>query len=514
MKLNEDSYLYIHQVAEQIEKLTCALISFIENVGSDLESYHYEAFNKFSNEIRDMEIILSKEINDEFIDIKGAIEKSAVIIRASENSVNELKIQLLKTEDVFSRLVIHSQNIREFNSDTTNPYVPNATDEVYRAFSGYKNLLEQYQVKKPDEDDPICTIMYSFFCTVKSLFESLFRKYDCLLQEFGVEVEEKKKNIAELTIIKKHEGRNKIAKASFNVAKTAVFSKLGIKEKSAVDMVESAISLVATISDTLDELDEVKYAKPKKSLARKVIKKIAIYNDALELVDGTNEIVEEVAGIRKTFIRNDGVKFEIPTLEKFVVALGITSKNASDIEKWKESGEFDVATANLNVAKSVMDIGMAIVSRDAYSIIKGVPDLGLNILDVVDEEWKESEEFDVATVNLNVTKSVTDIGMAIVSRDAYSIIKGVPDLGFNVLDLVEKTSIYLKKNKKHIKPKAVDKVLYKLGAQLAKYNDEVEQYKIDKEKKLLAVKKPKAPPFIIAKEIFKNIKEHMDFFED
>ena len=54
MNLNEDSYAYIRHVADQIEGLTCALIIFIENAGSELESYHYEAFNKFSNEIRDM----------------------------------------------------------------------------------------------------------------------------------------------------------------------------------------------------------------------------------------------------------------------------------------------------------------------------------------------------------------------------------------------------------------------------------------------------------------------------
>lgn len=135
MQLNEDTYSYIHRVADQIEGLTCALIVFIENAGTYLESYHYEAFNRFSNEIRDMEISVSEEIKNEFLDVKRSIEELTLEIRASDSSVNHLKMQLSETEDIFSRLVIHSQNIREINSDTSNPYVPNASDEVYRAFS-------------------------------------------------------------------------------------------------------------------------------------------------------------------------------------------------------------------------------------------------------------------------------------------------------------------------------------------------------------------------------------------
>lgn len=70
------------------------------------------------------------------------------------------------------------------------------------------------------------------------------------------------------------------------------------------------------------------------------------------------------------------------------------------------------------------------------------------------------------------------------------------------------------KNDIHVKPKAVDKVLHKLGNELAKYEKEMEQYKIDKEKKMLAVKKPKAPPFIIAKGIFEKLKDGTDFYDD
>lgn len=439
MNLNEDSYAYIRHVADQIEGLTCALIIFIENAGSELESYHYEAFNKFSNEIRDMEISVSKEIKDEFAGVSEAIEESAIRMRASEISISQLRSQLADAEGVFSRLVIHSENIREFNSDTTNPYVPNASEEVYRAFSGYERLLNQYHVNPPLESDTIGRLMYSFFWTVSGLFERLFNEYDSLLQNFGADVEEKRKNLAALTVIKKREGKKDIAKAAVDVAKTAAFATLGIKKKNAFDVVQSGIGLLAKINDTLEELDELKYAKPKKSLARKVLKGIATYNDAMELVGGV--IGAEGAGAEAV-----GVDFEVPTLAKLALAIPVVAGKAKSLESWKKSGGLDVATSALGMVES-----------------------GVNFR------------------------------AAIVSGKTREVVRSIPDLGSSVLGLVEKTVTYLHdKNKKHTKPKEVDNILYKLGNQLDEYNTAVKEYKVEKERNLIAAKKPKAPPEIVA----------------
>lgn len=439
MNLNEDSYAYIRHVADQIEGLTCALIIFIENAGSELESYHYEAFNKFSNEIRDMEISVSKEIKDEFVGVSEAIEESAIRMRASEISISQLRSQLADAEGVFSRLVIHSENIRKFNSDTTNPYVPNASEEVYRAFSGYERLLNQYHVNPPLESDTISRLMYSFFWTVSGLFERLFNEYDSLLQNFGADVEEKRKNLAALTVIKKREGKKDIAKAAVDVAKTAAFATLGIKKKNAFDVVESGIGLLAKINDTLEELDELKYAKPKKSLARKVLKGIATYNDAMELVGG-------VIGAERAGAEAVGVDFEVPTLAKLAIAIPVVAGKAKSLEGWKESGALDVATSALGMVESGVCFGTALVS----------------------------------------------------GKGALEAIKKIPDLGSSFLGLVEKTATYLHKNEKHTKPKAVDKILHKLGNQLDEYNTAVKKYKVEKERNLIAAKKPKAPPEIVA----------------
>lgn len=436
MNLNENTYSYIHQVADQIEGLTCALIGFIENTGSYLESYHFEAFNKFSNEIRNMEISVSEEIKNEFVHIKEAIEESALEIRASDSSVSYLRTQLSETEDVFSRLVIHSQNIREINSDTSNPYVPDASEEVYRAFSGYNTLLDQYQVNVPDEDDPICTLMYSFYCTVNSLFDKLFHEYDSLLQDFGVNIE-KKRYIAKIAV-KRRKTEKEVIKAGGKASVRTACALCG--KKNVFDVAESVIGLVDKVNERLEEGDKLRDTEPKKSRARKVIKGIAIYNDALELVDGFGEI---------------------PTFEKLVIATIVMVYGEKEYKEWKESGKLDI-------------------------IIAGV----------------------------KTTRGFTKLGFGIVTGKPYAIIKGIVDSGANGLDLVKKTAKYMHKNDIHIKLKAVDDILHNLGTELTEYEKKEVQYEVDKEKKKLAAKKPKAPPFIMANGVFEALQYGLELYDD
>lgn len=453
MNINDDSYSYIRQIADQIEVLTCTLINFIEKAGCDLESYHYEAFNRFSNEIRAMEISVSKEIKDEFAGVKEAIEESAIRIRASESSISRLKIQLADTEDVFSRLVIHSENIREFNSDTSNPYVPDAKEEVYKVFSGYDSLLGKSQVSRPDENDPISTLMYSFFCTVSSMFERLFSEYDSLLQGFGVDVEEKKKNLAALAVIKRREAKKDIIIAAGGVVKTAAFAALGIKKKNAFDVVVSGIGLIAKISEKLDDSDKLKYAKPKKSVARNVIKGIAAYNDAIDLAGSMISASEAVVGTES----------EVSTLAKLVAAVPIAMGKAEVLEEWSESGKLDVITSACGMIESVSKVLTAPSGTGALAVIKAIPDLG-------------------------------SCGLGLVEKAAKYINKTYEKEHSNV-------------DKKYM-------ILQKLGARLKAYNMEVEEYKIAKERKLIAVKKPKAPLFVTAQGIFDKLKKGIDWIEE
>lgn len=167
-------------------------------------------------------------------------------------------------------------------------------------------------------------------------------------------------------------------------------------------------------------------------------------------------------GIGKNRHKSEEADFEIPTFEKLVVAALVTLEGSKELEEWKESGKLDIVIAGVKATGNLSKIGSGIVTGKA----------------------------------------------------PYEIIKEIPDLGTNVLDLVEKTAKYIVKNNTHIKPKAVDKVLHKLGDELIKYEKEVERYKIDKEKKLLAAKKPKAPPFITAKGVFEKLKKIAEDYED
>ena len=158
------------------------------------------------------------------------------------------------------------------------------------------------------------------------------------------------------------------------------------------------------------------------------------------------ELVGGVIGAEGAGAEAVGVDFEVPTLAKLAIAIPVVAGKAKSLEGWKESGELEVATSALGMVES-----------------------GVNFR------------------------------AAIVSGKAWEVIKSIPDLGSSFLGLIEKTATYLhNKNEKHTKPKAVDKILYKLGNQLDEYNTAVKKYKVEKERNLIVAKKPKAPPEIVA----------------
>ena len=74
--------------------LICALVVFIENAGGELEGYHYEAFNKFANAVRELEINATKEVKREYETVHASLEQEADRIKASESSISKLKKEL------------------------------------------------------------------------------------------------------------------------------------------------------------------------------------------------------------------------------------------------------------------------------------------------------------------------------------------------------------------------------------------------------------------------------------
>lgn len=449
MILNEDTYSYIKQASNQLEGLICALVIFIKNSGCKLEAYHYEPFNVFMNSVRDLQITAVKEVNQEYTILHVSLEQAAKKIKASKDSITRLKKELNQIEESFLRLVIYSESVKIFDSDTSNPYVPDANEEVYKVFSGYRKFLSQYVVSTPDERDTFSSLFYSFSEIVMSIFERLFFEYDRMLKEFSVSIEENKKNLIAKKAIKKREGMKEIINSVvLDVGKTAVFATLGIKKKNAWDVAREGIRLIGKINDTLEELDKLSFAKPKKSLARNVIKTISTYNDAINLVSNCIDAF--------------GVGDQTPTLVKMVVAPVVVSGNTDHLMAMKHSGSLDVLNKGLATAGSIVSIGISVATGKA----------------------------------------------------AFRIIKQIPSLGSNGLGLIEKTAKYLTKVNRHIKPKAVDNILHDLGRQLKEYNKQIEEYKLSKERKKIAIKKPKAPPFIVVKRIVSKIDKENQYCDD
>lgn len=187
------------------------------------------------------------------------------------------------------------------------------------------------------------------------------------------------------------------------------------------------------------------------------MKGIAVYNDAMELTGG-------VVGAEGAGAGSVGVDFEVPTLAKLAIAIPVAAGMAKSLESRKKSGALDVAVSALGMVESGINFGSALVS----------------------------------------------------GKGAREIIKKVPALGASGLGLVEKAAKYVGKTyeKDPSKTAQKDGILQNLAAQIKAYNKEVEEYKTAKDRKLLAVKKPKAPPYITAKNVFEKLKELVDYYEE
>ena len=196
MQLNEDTYEYMKQVSSQIEGITCALSVCIESTIDTANEYHYKVYNELLNEIRKKHIEAVIQIKDIFESTSNSIENIAVCIKASDSSRSVLHDELKDFEECLGRLVIHCKNIRECNTSTENPVIPNANDEIYKCFSGYKHLINDYFVSAPEDDDVVSSVVYSFYNESINIYDNLFGDYDKLMDGLGVELQERRETLA------------------------------------------------------------------------------------------------------------------------------------------------------------------------------------------------------------------------------------------------------------------------------------------------------------------------------
>lgn len=455
MEFGTRTYEYFDSVFDQLERITCALVVFIENAGSKAESYHYEVFNRVLNEIRSQEIQAVSEICREYLGIKESVEDAAGIIRASEDSRTLLTEKLNEGEACLKRLLIQSRNIKEFHSATDNPNIPDKDDEVYRIFQGYRKIMEGYSVAKPREDDVLSATIYSFFHSSVNIYTALFEEYDKILNDLAEDIDNKRKQ-ALYQKTQKSAARKAIAKAAGELAMTiglaavpdaafeamdailpsakiasvlgssqenpSLLSALGITRKNAADIAVAGIDLVATASEQYGEL------LPKTSLARTALKKVKQFNDTMELGEG----------ILSALNPSEDVTSEA----KLAFAAMTMAAASGKIDSASESGEMD-------------------------RVVQGAGYIG-------------------AVARVATGESVIN-----------SILR-TPKMLSEGLGLVEEAAKYYEENDLHTSK--AQKMFYNLGVQLKKYDDEVQKYKYNISRGMPA-KKPRRPGFVTVRTV-------------
>lgn len=415
MQLNEDTYEYMKKASSQIEGITCALSVYIENTIDTVKKYHYKVYNELLNEIRNKHIDAVIQIKDVFEGARDSIENIATRIGASGSAKNVLHDELDAFEDCLSRLVIHCKNIRECNSNTENPCIPNANDEIYKCFSGYKHLISDYYLEKPTDDDIVSSVIYSFYKESINIYDNLFSEYDKLMDGLGVELQERRETLAgvrqskALGIVKKGTLAEKIAKAT---AVGAVGIIGGIQKCEAFTAIGAGIGLIAKISEELEN------ASPKESLARKALK-------CGETLGKSMDLIEEI-GIKEGFGLDDNTMGAVKLIGALI---GISPFKLHQLNK---EGKLDslVAVAGFTTA-TVSCVGTAISGKPFAALAKlpKVADKGMNLIESMSKYYGEKDVHELPKVNdtriHNLAKTIKDYEHSVEEYKA-KLIRGIP----------------------------------------------------------------------------------------
>lgn len=415
MQLNEDTYEYMKQVSSQIEGITCALGICIENTVDTANEYHYKVYNKLLNEIRNKYIEAVIQIKDIFESTSNSIENIAACIKASDSSRSVLHDELKDFEECLGRLVIHCKNIRECNSSTENPNIPDANDEIYKCFSGYKHLTNDYFLSAPEDDDVVSSVIYSFYKESINIYDNLFSEYDKLMDGLGVELQERRETLAgvrqskALGIVKKGTLAEKIAKAT---AVGAVGIIGGIQKGEAFTAIGAGIGLIAKISEELENVS------PKKSLARKALKRVETLSKSMDLI---NEI-----GIKEAFGLDDNTMGAV----KLIGAL--TGVSPFKLHQLNKEGRLDlmVATAGFTTATTSC-VGTAISGKPFAALAKlpKAADKGMKLIESMAKYYGEKDVHNlpkVVDIGIhNLAKTIKDYEHSVEEYKA-KLIRGIP----------------------------------------------------------------------------------------
>ncbi|MBQ9119526.1 MAG: hypothetical protein IJY09_05660 [Lachnospiraceae bacterium] len=348
--------MYMKRACSQIEGITCALSVYIENAIDVAKDYHYRVYNELMNEIRGKHIGAIIQIQDVFRETRDSIEDIAERIHASDLVKKVLHEEVQQFDECLSRLVIRCKNIRECNSSTENPNIPNANDEIYESFAGYKNLINEYPLDIPSEDDIVSGIIYSFYKETRNTYYNLFDEYDKILDGLGGELQERRRKGAEekqkkaLGIVKKGTIAENIVKATI-VATSGIIG--GIRKKEIFYAVDAGLGLIKTISEELDDV------LPKKSIARQALKGIESFGKSMDLISGI--------GIQEAYGIDDN------TMSAVKIIGAVVGVSKFDLHKLNKDGKLSTM---VNVAEATVawtDVVGSAVSRKPLVALSRLP---------------------------------------------------------------------------------------------------------------------------------------------
>ena len=415
MQLNEDTYSYMKNASSQIEGITCALAVYIENTIDVVKEYHYRVYNELLNDIRTRYIDAIIQIKDVYGDTRESIERIAEHIHSSSHAKNKLRDELQQFEECLSRLVIHCRNIRECNSTTENPCIPDANDEIYKSFSRYKRLIDEYKLDTPPDEDIVASIIYSFYKETINIYENLFDEYDKMLDGLGGELQQRRQSIEKdkqqkaLGIVKKGTIAEDIGKATISAAIGIVRGK---SKKEVFLALDAGIGLFKTISKSLDDV------LPKESLARKTLKGIESFGKSMELI---GEI-----GIQ------EGLSLDDNTMSAVKLAGAFMGVSAFDLHKLNKEGKLDsMINAAGTITTWVGVVGTAVSGKPlkALSKLPKAVDKTMNLIESMSKYYGDNNVHElpkgIDTKMHSLAKKIKDYEN---DRDEHKtkLIRGIP----------------------------------------------------------------------------------------
>lgn len=415
MQLNEETCVYMKKASSQIEGITCALSIYIENTINNIEKYHYKVYNDLFNEVRCGYIDAVIQIGDVFKDTSISIENIAKRICASSISQNNIKEKLQDFEECLNRLEIHSKNIRECNSDTENPYVPNSCDEIYKSFSGYKTLIDEYALERPRNGDVVSSIIFSFYEQVINIYDKLFREYDKMLDGLAVELQERWEKIE---TEKKRNSLETVKKRTIfkNIGQEVVDAGIsilgGVRKKEVFLVVDKGVGIIKTISE------EVGDVLPQKSLARKALKRIESFGKTMDLVGAM--------GMQDSFGLDDNTLSAIKLLGATVgvSALGFHQLNID--------GRLDTIINAAEATSEVINTAGALVSGKPLKALVKLPATADKVMNLIESMAEYYDNNDVQEFPQNVERRMRDLANQTkqyeekVNEYKANLIRGIP----------------------------------------------------------------------------------------